>query len=226
MINIEPLDATRFEEFKNFYFNEFKVVLKLLIHCYKQIVLNERFVSNESENHLRNILVKKYLRNPINKEKFGLEYVGFEIEPGEFGDSCEVVGFIDIKVTNAGLPYFGKCDENTYYAIECKRLNEGDKIGVYIKEGIMRFVVGKYSKYMSLAGMVGFVENGNIIEIVNRINERLRENTVIKTKKLLKQLIIEQNFNHSYQSGHKRDKNRGEIALYHLMFDYTNLYFN
>ena len=174
------------------------------------------------ENHLRNVLVKKYLR--IHKEKYGISYLGFEIEPGEIRFNNHITaGFIDIKVTNAGLSTSLICDEDSYYAIECKRLdNYSTKITAYVKEGILRFVEGKYSGKMPLAGMIGFIELGDPKDIVSKIKDKLENFTKIKTIKNFDQLELDDKFEFSYLSKHEREES-DPIDICHLMFDYRSL---
>jgi len=220
------LDATAFIKTEGFYYEEFKAVLSLLMRCYNEIRTNEIPKSYEKgfelENHLRNVLVKKYLR--IYKEKFGISYLGFEIESGEIDLNHITVGFIDIKVTNAGLINSMECDEDIYYAIECKRLNKySQKITGYVEEGIYRFVDGKYSSKMPLACMIGFIEKNDPNIIVNKINIKLKDDTSIVTIQELNKYHIQDDFENSYLSKHERKNLEDIIDIYHLMFDYTSL---
>ena len=58
-------------------------------------------------------------------------------------------------------------DEEVYLAYECKRLNVtyGTRVrnycGLYVDEGLMRFVSGQYAKGLPMATMIGYVMNGN-----------------------------------------------------------------
>lgn len=59
-------------------------------------------------------------------------------------------------------------NEDVYLACECKRLNvpykSGTKglVGEYVTQGLMRFVVGQYSRGLPLAMMLGYVMNARI----------------------------------------------------------------
>ncbi|MBU7028381.1 MAG: hypothetical protein HXS48_15720 [Theionarchaea archaeon] len=219
------LDAKSFIKSEGTYLGEFKLVLKLLIYCYHQIIENEIFGPYKSgyqlEHRLRNVL-KCYLTR--NKEKYGVEFLGFEIEPGEINMTYETIGFLDIKVTNACSQELRKYDEDIYYAIECKRLdNSSKKVDAYVKNGILRFIIGKYSKNMPLACMIGFIEEGNPCIIVNKINDRLEIDKRIITLQKLVNCDIQEKFEQSYISKHKRQNNLGIIDLYHLLFDYTGI---
>jgi hypothetical protein len=56
-------------------------------------------------------------------------------------------------------------DEDVYLACECKRLNVPYKtgmrglVGEYVKDGLMRFISGQYSKGLPVAMMLGYVMN-------------------------------------------------------------------
>jgi hypothetical protein len=219
------LDAKSFIKSEGIYLGEFKLVLELLIYCYNQIIEKEIFGQYKSgyqlEHFLRNVLVSYLIRS---KEKYGIEYLGFETEPGEINVTYKTIGFLDIKVTNACSQELKKYDEGIYYAIECKRLdNSSEKIDAYVKNGILRFVIGKYSKNMPLACMIGFVEEGNPCAIVNKINDRLVIDKKIITVQKLVNYDIQKKFEQSYVSKHKRQNNLGIIDLYHLLFDYTGI---
>lgn len=226
MLVDRELDAKPFIKSEGTYLDEFKLVLKLLIDCYGQITENEIFNPDETEhsfeNYLRNVLVEKYLRK--NKERHKIGYLGFEIEPGEISLAYKTIGFLDIKVTNACSQRLTRYDESIYYAIECKRLdNCSRKIKAYVEDGILRFVIGKYSKNMPLACMIGFIEDGNPFIIVNKINDRLMIDKKIITLQKLVNCNIEKEFEQSYISKHRKQDNFGVIDLYHLMFDYTGI---
>jgi hypothetical protein len=218
---LQDLDATSFIKAEAIKRSDFHAVSELLIDCYSQIINNEIFKPNEFENHLRNVLIG-YLRK--NKEKHGISYLGFEIEVGEIGSDYGTIGFLDIKVSNIGLLDSMKCDESIYYAIECKRLdNSKKKISDYINEGILRYVIMKYSRNMPIAFMIGFIESGQVINIINNINNDLSSHKIIETIQYLKQFQFYDDFEYSYQSIHNRIKNQGQIELVHLMFDYSSI---
>lgn len=226
LIHNSDLDASSFTKSKGFYHEEFKTVLKLLIFCYNEILNLETPQSYEKgfklENHLRNVLVKNYLRK--YKERYGISYLGFEIESGEIDINDVTVGFIDIKVVNAGLVTSMKCDEDVYYAIECKRLDKySSKISKYVEEGILRFINGKYSNNMPLAGMLGFIEKNTPDIILGKIIDKLNNEKCINTINNLDNCVLQDDFEYSYLSKHERKDPLGPIDIYHLLFDYTSL---
>lgn len=59
-------------------------------------------------------------------------------------------------------------DEEVYFCLEAKRLNalvsgvHRSLATEYVKEGMLRFIVGKYSRRVHHGGMLGYVLDGNI----------------------------------------------------------------
>ena len=120
-------------------------------------------------------------------------------------------------------------DQEAYYVIECKRLNNTNTSGSsglnseYIQNGIHRFTSKKYSSYYSVNGMIGFiVEDLNIEENTERINTLLlgSMNEINTIQQLTKSSHIK-NFAYQYISQHT-DIDKSEIKIYHLMFDFKD----
>ncbi|MDQ7008871.1 MAG: hypothetical protein Q9M94_01105 [Candidatus Gracilibacteria bacterium] len=205
--------------------NNFNKVLKLLIFCYEKIISEITFNLDEFENFIRNIFITN-LRN--NKKLFGLGKIYFEAELEEIKDNYTTGGFIDIKVGNIEGGDF--CDENKYFAFECKRINGySEHKKEYVDNGLSRFISGQYSKSMQLSGMIGFVQGfkkgKNIGDNIQKIKDFLKNESKIKIKsntiQNLEYYEIEKSFNYSYFSKHKRERKLGNIDIYHLFFDFT-----
>ena len=217
----QGLNADSFKRSYTVYISEFTSVMDLLIYCYYKIIEKERFNSNKFEEFLRNVLVN-YLRK--NKDRFNISYLGFEIEAGDIYFDSIRVHYIDIKVCNVGLLNSMKSDENIYFSVECKRLDKSsNKIKRYVEQGIFRYIEGKYSRFMPIALMVGFIEMGDINSIVTDINQKLLALKKIETIIELRRYFMKDNFEGSYISKHNRKRNLGEIELYHLLFDYSDI---
>lgn len=205
------------------YINEFKQVGRFLIYSYRQMISNNETLTSDHETYLRNVLVKKYLRDKEAKQKYKIGYLGFEIEPGEIDIINQTVGFIDVKVTNLGNKDL--LDEDEYYSIECKRLDGSTtKNNLYIKEGINRFVQSKYSGQMPFASMIGFIENGISTQIKTEINHILNQDKIFKTNSVLTEYLVEHDFNETYISKHERKNSQfDKIDIIHFMFDFQRL---
>jgi len=75
--------------------------------------------------------------------------------------------------------------EDVYFAFECKRLNKIDsrnKINSlapeYVKDGMMRFVTGKYASSLNNGGMIGYVMNGNTDTAIRAVNRNINNNRI------------------------------------------------
>src|SRR5262249_30986438 len=85
------------------------------------------------------------------------------------------LGRIDIRFIHGSR-------EDVYLAFECKRLNvissrgrRDSLAGKYVKEGMMRYVEGRYSRNLRTGGMIGYVMDGNAgsaISSVSRVVKR------------------------------------------------------
>ncbi len=64
---------------------------------------------------------------------------------------------------------------NRYFGIECKRLAENDnkKLRYYMKEGIERYVTGKYGATCSEDAIMAYVVGGNIQNVISEVREAL-----------------------------------------------------
>jgi len=170
-------------EYSILHFNaKFEQILAGIVIVYSCIIDTKTKVPLNDENAIRDIfLSKEYLKG----EKFRAKYpplanYHFDKETVENG------GRADIRVLQV-KPYK---DDDAYYVIECKRLNninQNGKTGLngeYISNGIARFVSEKYQFYENTAGMVGFVVSKmNIHENVKCINQLLQNTSEINTEK-------------------------------------------
>ena len=89
----------------------------------------------------------------------------------------------------------------------------------------MDFVSGKYAEKMPIAGMIGFVEKGMITTVCSDLKKRIE----VKTTNIKGNFVsekIQDDFGHSYKSEHIRKKRLGNIAICHLIFDYTRIISN
>ena len=215
------MDASIFKNDTIYYLGEFDSVLQLFVFSCEEMILKEKFDLTEYETSLRNILMKKYLIK--YKSNFQIYHLNFCAENAEISKDYKTDGFVDIHISNP-MKIIG--EEDLFYAFECKRLDGySSKNKEYVNNGLSRFIDGKYSKKMPLAGMIGFVQgfkkNSNMNSLVVDIKDILNKQKTIKTTKNLTLYKIDNEFKHSYFSQHKRKKPLPKIDLYHLFFDFT-----
>jgi hypothetical protein len=92
----------------------------------------------------------------------------------------EEKGRIDLLFTSAE-----RIREDVYFAFECKKLNKIDSKNKtnslareYVKEGMMRFVTGKYSSSVNNGGMIGYVMDGNTDTAIGAVNRNINHNRI------------------------------------------------
>lgn len=211
------IDATIFKAANTTYITEFTNILSKIFSCYK-IMVQECPALENHEDKIRQVLVT-YLNK--HKNKLGLAYI-FDQDPSE----NEGRGNIDIKISGQNRFLI----DDSYYVIECKRLNNVAQSGTsglnakYLKDGVYRFVSGKYSCYHRTNGMIGFIVSEMDIEDNTNKIKTLMDSPKFKDKEDLKIIseLKKENFidghDFHYSSRHL-DKNCKEFILYHLMLD-------
>lgn len=221
----ENIDTAKFAYSSLFYKNEFEDILRGIIVCYNWINSSDKKLPN-NENEIRNVLLKDFLKvESFKKTYFNLASYHFDYE------TIENTGRADIRI----LPVNPYINDEAYYIIECKKLNNqnlGGETGLnaeYVKNGVCRFVTGYYSSYFGINGMIGFVVDDldidkNTAHINSFLNEDLTndrgEKVNAKPIQEIKPIEIYDEFKYSYTSTHQVDS-ENEITLYHLMFNFS-----
>ena len=107
---------------------------------------------------------------------FRIEWESPELDLG----SSEELGRIDLRFSHSPNPR-----EDVYFAFECKRLNVVDSAGrrrslagKYVKDGMMRFVEGKYARNLDKGGMLGYVMDGDVAGAIGLVGESITERRV------------------------------------------------
>ncbi|MDR0912758.1 MAG: hypothetical protein LBM96_09200 [Methanobrevibacter sp.] len=158
------------------------------------------------------------------RSKFSLSNTIAENETQDGNTDYTIKGRNDIRIRYATRTIELNIDD--YFVIECKRLDKSsNKQNKYISSGILDFVNEKYSSNNDNAFMIGYIEEGNIDDIISKINKKLKEKHIDITTLVLNKIDKVENFNYIYISKHKR-KSLSPISLHHLMFDYKTIYNN
>jgi len=210
------LNEERFSYSQNIYEIDFHEILTVIISAYKLLV-EEGVHVEYKENHIRDILLEKYLNDNVKREQLGIEHVIFNREAAENMDK----GFVDIKVQTLN----SLNEPQAYYIFECKRLDGNNRLNEkYIKDGIMRFVTEKYSSYYGLNGMLGFeVKTFDTPDNIEKINHLVfsKYPEAAFVEKISPVAIIE-NFQYCFISRHKTVSLK-RVDLYHLMLDFSHI---
>lgn len=218
-------------------FKQFHEVMRLIIFCYREKLRQGDAVSLSKIREETGITLEDYLKYRLvdylrkYKRQFpAIAHLHFLPETGEYDREKEKETFNDIAVYSITVGKTWKLsekfdDEDYYFSFECKRLKDLGKNRLYIDQGIRRYVENAYAGAMPFAGMIGFVEKGDIVRIKDDIDLRLsalngsRELTTIEFLRFFK---VEEDFEFSYSSKHERVRN-SPIALHHLFLDYSSL---
>lgn len=200
------------------YFNiEFESILSKIIMCYK-LILAENVALQNDENKIRDVILYNYLKKDNYKKQLGLSDYLFDPE------LPENTGRIDIRI----MPINPFINDDAYYIVECKRLDNSNVNGVsglngeYISEGICRYTSSKYSCYYKTNGMIGFVvQSMNIQDNITHLNNIISNSAFpSNTRQNIQRRKLADNFDYSYYSTHTLGND--EIVIYHLMLDFSS----
>ena len=121
-------------------------------------------------------------------------------------------GRIDMMITYSN-------DEDEFFGMECKRIDDSsnDLTREYVDQGVMRFVVGKYSPNHDWGAMIGFVSDGMLKNCVNRVKKQLdktKKQTHMKTGwDVEERFRIIQNL---FRTQHHQPQQNNQITILHL----------
>jgi len=206
---------------------DFTSILKLCAKAHKLMLKNYSDLDGKKEEDLRDILFKFMEDNRGEEEfKLGKYILNRECSEDHFLEETNV-GHVDIKISIPPPSEF--CSgKHKAYILECKRIDgDKEKNKAYISQGINRFIDGKYTYDMDIAGMIGFIETPKnqakktISEIVSGINKLIVEDFYRPNGEILKEFKGIQEINNAFKSIHDRKNNLGKIWIKHLMFDNT-----
>ncbi len=142
-------------------------ILELVISCWNN------FSKPQSSDY--EVEITRRFRESLRKEK-NLHQLPFQIWP----ESTETDPFTGKEIGRIDLRFIHGYREEVYFAFECKRLripgspNVKNNTSEYVgTNGMQRFVTGKYAKELNAGGMIGYVMDGRVDEIVGVISSRI-----------------------------------------------------
>lgn len=189
---------------ENIYMQKFKVVLELCLFSHSQM-MHEDKITNDLEEEVLSNKLNNFLEQ--NKGLFKLGQYTFVRESAEINKkTSKTKGYTDIRVS---IPNPSEFSSGTLsFIIECKIIDSySRKNKLYIEEGILRFISGKYSENMNVGGMIGFI----------RIAENRKKSNNSKTDKII------DNINYKLVNDYKRP-NSEELAKIHVMDKFDSLF--
>jgi len=226
---------------------EFRIrqIVRYVVYCYLQI-LSDKKTYNYSEKgkipkegFLRNGLVNDYLQKSYNKEYFKKylsdnpsveitfhpeEEMTYIID-SETNQPC--TDKIDIAIWESSLQsiWSEKTDDEIRFAMECKRIEKLSDVNNYILD-IEKFSNRNYLyTRLPFEGQIAFIENQKIshTKLRNKINDVLKKHDSIITDIFLTPKVLNEKFDGTYMSKHKRNTNNQFFSIYHLLFNYSNI---
>ena len=124
--------------------------------------------------------ITRRLREHLRKEK-NLRRLPFSIWP----ESSETDPETGAEIGRIDLRFLHGWREGVYFAIECKRLNvvtesgrRKSLAGPYLREGMMRFLDGKYASGLDKGGMLGYVMDGKVAHAIRSVAKAINKRRV------------------------------------------------
>lgn len=193
-----------------FYQNYDEAELKSIIEVEKK----KQYPRTERE-------IAKYIRLQLKANReFGLNFT----VKGEETNDEDVEGNYDITIHNT---YW----KNKDFYFECKNLdNKQSLVNKYVcynqghskfDGGVYRYFNGKYAQNLDFGGMIGFILEGNVLSIKDKIKKKLEIKFDISPEGDLIEIndASIEGCDFTFDSKHKRF-NKG-FLLHHLLFDFT-----
>lgn len=191
----------------------FGLFRKSYIENYILLVLKSyQSISNESRNIIKKEEDRRTELVEIMRRKKRDFNICFPIvyESGEKGRRMDICCYMD------------NMNEDYYICFECKRFIKSDITkskfqSEYYGQGIKRFEDNLYSSKMSEAGMIAFLESGNMEKLKKLIEKELPEKSL---NLLMEDCSVQYYFNYIYRTLHSRN-NKHKLTLYHILLDLT-----
>lgn len=220
------MDASKFIYTQDFQYTEFCNICSVCVGVYNTIVEARQLLPN-NENTIRDEFIKFLMDNQYRRAYPYLTNYIFKKE------EVENDGRVDIQIITGNTFK----DTDAYYNIECKRLDSINTAGTtglnaeYIKNGMCRFITGYYTSYYGCSGMFGFVVDkidihSNTCDSMNALLKKGmkdKDGITIDTRVTMPITNVPavNDFDYAYISKH--ETKNGEITLFHLMFDFSDL---
>lgn len=180
--------------------------IRLVVKAYQDVGAGSRTMVKREEDRRTELV--EYMRN--RKGEFHITApIGYEV--GEKTKRMDICCYLE------GLR------EDYYICFECKRFLKNTTTksqfeNEYYKEGIKRFENNEYSSCMPEAGMISFLETGNLDKLKRLMEVKLPEKAI--DKKAVN-CSLKYSFCYVYRTMHKRKNNEHILALYHILLDFT-----
>lgn len=227
----------------DYSYKVFLIVCDYIIFCYKKLLSEKKVYSKKYILEYTNIQEENYYRDRLlydfihkckeeYKEKYQVNYNAisnflFLAEVQTLYDKDKSSSRSDIFIVNLHNNLLGsRPPEQVYFEFECKKLGNNALNTKYINEGIKRFLSRNYETLFNFTGMIGFILENEVKQIVSYINEKLnKENENLRTIEYLSNFPLNDYFSDSYYSKHE-DLNNDSLIFLHLLLDFRKIAIN
>lgn len=191
--------------------------LKATVDAYHRIKLTSTMKSM-IENDIRNLFIEDFKRAnaPLNKY---IQNNVITLASENQANTKSLVQRTDIEL-HSNI-------HQIHFVIECKRLSSAEtryvqgttKNGKYEIDGLEKFLHLQYAENESIAAMIGFVVNRDVVKITRGLQQKV---VIFNPDKKMNAYIDLQcvGWENSFQSLHLK-KNKSSLLLYHLFFDFS-----
>lgn len=201
MINSIP---SWFVLFKSNYIENY---ILLVIESYQSISSESRRITKKEEDRRTELV--EIMRH--KKKEFNISFP-ISYETGEGSKRMDICCYLD------------NMTEDLYICFECKRfiksnITKSNFNSKYYGEGIKRFENNEYSRHMCEAGMIAFLETGDMDKLKKLIEKELPQKSF---NQLLEDCSPQYRFQYIFRSEHNRINNGNKISLHHILLDLTD----
>ena len=189
--------------FKSSYIENY---ILLVIESYQSISAESRSITKKEEDRrTEQVEIMRCKKNEYNI-CFPIAY-----ESGEKTKRMDICCYID------------NMNEDSYICFECKRfiksnITKSNFEKEYYGEGIKRFENNEYSRHMNEAGMIAFLETGDMGKLKGLFEKELPEKSI---NKVIEDCSLQFCFQYVFRSVHNRVENGHELSLHHILLDLT-----
>lgn len=164
--------------------------------------------------------IAKFVRVKLNgKKAFVSHFYAF----GENTNDEDVEGNYDITIHSTNW-------KGRNFHFECKNLDDKqDLVNKYVcynqghstfDGGVYRYFNGKYAQSLDFGGMIGFVLEGEVLDIKNKIIKKLQEKFDTTPEGDLISVSDDSIEENDFTFDSKHSRNNKEFQIHHLLFDF------
>lgn len=200
---METKDPSWFELFRRNYIENY---IRLVIKSYQNIPIESKGVTKKEE--ARRTELVEIMRS--KKAEFNINFP-IVYESGVETKRMDICCYLD------------NLKEDLYICFECKRflkrnINNSNFEKEYYGEGIRRFEDGEYSQCMPQAGMIAFLESGELEKLNKLMLQKLPEKALTMQ---FEDCSLQYQFCYVYKTVHKREMVGSSLSLHHIILDLT-----